>query len=160
MPLTRAMAEDYQLEEPELGKTVITYRVAMDPHLTISMGGPLSKMYFESMFERAQEVEALRRALNRVQRLASVGKPGTFQCVPGTPRILGRYFSVIPESQHFSFLQGTGKPISSPLVGIQIDVREELSSQELGGASIGRRCRAGISRRSCRVSKRFDTFVQ
>jgi len=53
MPLAHAMAEDYQLEETAPGKTRFTYRVAMDPHLTISMGGPLSRMYFESMFESA-----------------------------------------------------------------------------------------------------------
>ena len=53
MPLAHAMAEDYQLEEIEPGETRFTYRVAMDPHLTVSLGGPLSKMYFEAMFESA-----------------------------------------------------------------------------------------------------------
>lgn len=52
-PLTHAMAEDYLLEEPTPGKTRFTYRVAMDPQLLISVPGPLSRIYFESMFESA-----------------------------------------------------------------------------------------------------------
>lgn len=53
VPLAHALAEDYQLEEIEPGKTRFNYRVAMEPHLTVSLGGPLSRMYFESMFESA-----------------------------------------------------------------------------------------------------------
>ena len=53
MPLAHAMAEDYQLDETAPGKTRFTYLVAMDPHLTVSLGGPLSKMYFDAMFESA-----------------------------------------------------------------------------------------------------------
>jgi hypothetical protein len=55
MPLAHAMAEDYLLEEIAPGKTRFTYRVALEPHLAVALGGPFSRMYFESMFKSACE---------------------------------------------------------------------------------------------------------
>ncbi len=52
-PLAHALAEDYLLEETAPGKTRFTYRVAMEPRVLVRMGGPLSRMYFGSMFRNA-----------------------------------------------------------------------------------------------------------
>jgi hypothetical protein len=50
MPLFHAFAEDYLLEEVGPGKTRFTYSVAIEPRLTLSMGGPIARTYFGSMF--------------------------------------------------------------------------------------------------------------
>jgi hypothetical protein len=55
MPLAHALAEDYLLEELSPGKTRFTYTVAMEPRLAVTVGGPLSRMYFGSMFRSACE---------------------------------------------------------------------------------------------------------
>jgi len=48
-----ALAEDYLLEEVVPGKTRFTYSVALEPRRMVTLGGPLSRMYFESMFKSA-----------------------------------------------------------------------------------------------------------
>jgi hypothetical protein len=53
MPLAHALAEDYLLEEVAPGKTRFTYSVALEPRRMVTLGGPLSRMYFESMFKSA-----------------------------------------------------------------------------------------------------------
>jgi polyketide cyclase/dehydrase/lipid transport protein len=53
MPLAHAFAEDYLLEEFAPAKTRFTYRVAIEPRLAVAMGGPISRMYFGSMFKSA-----------------------------------------------------------------------------------------------------------
>jgi hypothetical protein len=53
MPLTHALAEDYLLEEVAPGKTRFTYSVGLEPHLPVAIGGPVSRMYFGSMFKSA-----------------------------------------------------------------------------------------------------------
>jgi hypothetical protein len=53
MPLAHALAEDYLLEDVAPGKTRFTYSVAIEPRLTLSMGGPLARTYFGSMFKDA-----------------------------------------------------------------------------------------------------------
>jgi hypothetical protein len=53
MPLAHSLAEDYLLEELAPGKTRFTYTVAMEPRLAVAMGGPISRMYFGSMFKSA-----------------------------------------------------------------------------------------------------------
>jgi Polyketide cyclase / dehydrase and lipid transport len=53
MPLAHAFAEDYLLEELAPAKTRFTYRVAIEPRLAVAMGGPISRMYFGSMFKSA-----------------------------------------------------------------------------------------------------------
>jgi hypothetical protein len=53
MPLAHAFAEDYPLEEFAPAKTRFTYRVAIEPRLAVAMGGPISRMYFGSMFKSA-----------------------------------------------------------------------------------------------------------
>lgn len=55
MPLAHALAEDYLLEELSSGKTRFTYSVGMEPRLAVTMGGPVSRMYFGSMFKSACE---------------------------------------------------------------------------------------------------------
>ena len=55
MPLAHAFAEDYLLEEFAPAKTRFTHRAAMEPRLAVAMGGPLSRMYFGSMFKSACE---------------------------------------------------------------------------------------------------------
>src|SRR4029077_11162361 len=55
MPLAHAFAEDYLLEEMAPGKTRFTYRVGIDPRLPVAAGGPLSHIYFDSMFKSACE---------------------------------------------------------------------------------------------------------
>ena len=53
MPLAHALAEDYLLEEITPNKTRFTYSVGMDPRLPVALGGPISRMYFGSMFKSA-----------------------------------------------------------------------------------------------------------
>ena len=53
MPLAHALAEDYLLEEFAPGKTRFTYSVGMEPRLTVALGGPISRLYFGSMFKSA-----------------------------------------------------------------------------------------------------------
>jgi hypothetical protein len=53
MPLAHALAEDYLLEEFAPGKTRFTYSVAIEPRLMVSMGGPIARTYFGSMFTNA-----------------------------------------------------------------------------------------------------------
>jgi hypothetical protein len=53
MPMAHALAEDYLLEEFTPGKTRFTYSVALEPRLLVAMGGPISRMYFGSMFKSA-----------------------------------------------------------------------------------------------------------
>jgi hypothetical protein len=53
MPMAHALAEDYLLEELAPGKTRFTYSVALEPRLLVAMGGPISRMYFGSMFKSA-----------------------------------------------------------------------------------------------------------
>jgi polyketide cyclase/dehydrase/lipid transport protein len=53
MPLAHALAEDYLLEEFVPGKTRFTYSVAIEPRLALSMGGPIARAYFSSMFRNA-----------------------------------------------------------------------------------------------------------
>jgi hypothetical protein len=53
MPLAHALAEDYLLEEFAPGETRFTYSVAIEPRLALSMGGPIARMYFGSMFRNA-----------------------------------------------------------------------------------------------------------
>ena len=53
MPLAHALGEDYLLEEVTPGKTRFTYRVGIEPRLPVAAGGPLSQMYFDSMFNSA-----------------------------------------------------------------------------------------------------------
>jgi hypothetical protein len=53
IPLFHALAEDYLLEELAPAKTRFTYRVAIEPRLAVAMGGPISRMYFGSMFKSA-----------------------------------------------------------------------------------------------------------
>ena len=55
VPLAHALAEDYLLEEVAPGKTRFTYRVGIEPRMAVAAGGPLSHMYFESMFKSAVE---------------------------------------------------------------------------------------------------------
>ena len=55
MPLAHSMAEDFLLEETAPGRTHFTYRVAIEPRLLVAAGGPLSHMYFDSMFKSACE---------------------------------------------------------------------------------------------------------
>jgi hypothetical protein len=55
MPLAHALAEDYLLEERAPGKTHFTYRVGIDPRIPVAAGGPLSHLYFDSMFKCACE---------------------------------------------------------------------------------------------------------
>ena len=55
MPLAHALAEDYLLEEIAPGKTRFTYRVGIEPRTVVAAAGPLSHMYFESMFKSAVE---------------------------------------------------------------------------------------------------------
>ena len=55
MPLAHALAEDYLLDEVAPGKTRFTYRVAMEPRMPVAAGGPLSHLYFDSMFKSACE---------------------------------------------------------------------------------------------------------
>jgi len=55
MPLAHALAEDYLLEPTAPGKTRFTYRVAIEPRLPVAAGGPLSRLYFDSMFKSACE---------------------------------------------------------------------------------------------------------
>ena len=55
MPLAHALAEDYLLEEAAPGRTRFTYRVGIEPRLPVAAGGPLSHMYFDSMFKSACE---------------------------------------------------------------------------------------------------------
>jgi hypothetical protein len=50
-----ALAEHYLLEEFAPAKTRFTYRVAIEPRLAVAVGGPLSRMYFGSMFKSACE---------------------------------------------------------------------------------------------------------
>lgn len=52
-PLAHAMAEDYLLEDLGEGRTRFTYRVALEPHLAVAVGGPFSRMYFDGMFRSA-----------------------------------------------------------------------------------------------------------
>jgi hypothetical protein len=53
LPMAHALAEDYLLEGLSSGKTRFTYRVAMEPRLMVAVGGPLSRLYFGSMFRSA-----------------------------------------------------------------------------------------------------------
>ena len=53
MPLAHALAEDYLLEELAPGRTRFTYSVGIDPRRMVAMGGPISRMYFGSMFKSA-----------------------------------------------------------------------------------------------------------
>jgi hypothetical protein len=53
LPMAHALAEDYLLEEVSPGKTRFTYRVAIEPRLMVAIGGPVSRLYFGSMFKRA-----------------------------------------------------------------------------------------------------------
>jgi hypothetical protein len=53
MPLAHALAEDYLLEEIAPGRTRFTYSVAIEPGLAVARGGPISPMYFGSMFKSA-----------------------------------------------------------------------------------------------------------
>ena len=53
MPLAHALAEDYLLEEIALNKTRFTYSVALEPRLSVAIGGPISRAYFGSMFKSA-----------------------------------------------------------------------------------------------------------
>ena len=55
MPLAHALAEDYLLEEIAPGKTRFTYSVGLEPRLLVAIGGPISRMYFGSMFKNACE---------------------------------------------------------------------------------------------------------
>jgi hypothetical protein len=55
MPLAHALAEDYLLEEMAPGRTRFTYRVGIEPRMPVAAGGPLSHMYFDSMFKSACE---------------------------------------------------------------------------------------------------------
>jgi hypothetical protein len=55
MPLAHALAEDYLLEETAPGRTHFTYRVGIEPRLPVAAGGPLSHLYFDSMFKSACE---------------------------------------------------------------------------------------------------------
>jgi hypothetical protein len=52
VPLAHAMAEDYLLEEIAPGKTRFTHTMALEPRFVVELGGPFSKMYFESMLEK------------------------------------------------------------------------------------------------------------
>jgi hypothetical protein len=52
MPLFHAFAEDYLLEEVAPGRTHFTYSVAVEPRLTIRMGGPIAQTYFGSTFRK------------------------------------------------------------------------------------------------------------
>jgi hypothetical protein len=49
MPLAHALAE----EKFAPGKTRFTYSVALEPPLAVALGGPISRMYFGSMFKSA-----------------------------------------------------------------------------------------------------------
>lgn len=51
LPLAHALAEDYLLEEIAPGRTRFTYTVGIEPRLPVALGGPLSRMYFASMFK-------------------------------------------------------------------------------------------------------------
>jgi len=53
MPMAHALAEDYLLEELAPGKTRFTYSVALEPRPLVAIGGPVSRMYFGSMFKSA-----------------------------------------------------------------------------------------------------------
>jgi hypothetical protein len=53
LPLAHALAEDYLLEEIAPGKTRFTYSVAMEPRAAVALGGPVSRLYFGSMFKSA-----------------------------------------------------------------------------------------------------------
>ena len=53
LPMAHALAEDYLLDETATGRTRFTYRVAMQPRLMVALGGPLSRLYFGSMFRSA-----------------------------------------------------------------------------------------------------------
>jgi hypothetical protein len=53
LPMAHALAEDYLLEETSPGRTRFTYRVAMKPRLMVAIGGPVSRLYFGSMFKSA-----------------------------------------------------------------------------------------------------------
>ena len=52
-PPAHAFAEGYLLEEFAPVKTRYTYRVAIEPRLAVAMGGPISRMYFGSLFKGA-----------------------------------------------------------------------------------------------------------
>ena len=51
MPLAHAFAEDYLLEEIAPGRTRFTYTVGIEPRLLVALAGPLSRIYFGSMFK-------------------------------------------------------------------------------------------------------------
>ena len=51
--MAHALAEDYLLEECAPGKTRFTYSVALEPRPLVAIGGPISRMYFGSMFKSA-----------------------------------------------------------------------------------------------------------
>ena len=51
LPMAHAFAEDYLLEELAPGRTRFTYTVGIEPRLLVALGGPLSRMYFGSMFK-------------------------------------------------------------------------------------------------------------
>jgi hypothetical protein len=53
MPLFHALAEDYLLEETAPERTRFAYRVVLEPRLPVAAGGPLSRMYFDSMLKSA-----------------------------------------------------------------------------------------------------------
>jgi hypothetical protein len=53
VPLAKALAEDYLLEQSGPGKTRFTYSVAIEPSLALAMGGPAVRAYFGSMFRNA-----------------------------------------------------------------------------------------------------------
>ena len=55
MPLAYALAEDYLLEEMAPGKTRVTYRVGIEPRMPVAAGGPVWRVYFDSMFKSACE---------------------------------------------------------------------------------------------------------
>lgn len=53
VPMAYAFAEDYLLEEIAQGRTRFIYSVGIEPRLLISIGGPVSRMYFDSIFKSA-----------------------------------------------------------------------------------------------------------
>jgi uncharacterized protein YndB with AHSA1/START domain len=55
VPLAHAMAEDYLLDEIAPGKTRFTHTMALEPRFVVELGGPFSKMYFESMLKKGGE---------------------------------------------------------------------------------------------------------
>jgi hypothetical protein len=53
VPVAHAFAEDYLLEQLAPGRTRFTYSVGVEPRLLVAIGGPLSRMYFDSIFRSA-----------------------------------------------------------------------------------------------------------